>query len=189
MNIPHITKTRTGALAAITAVAALICGGLTAQAHEGASGSGLRLTAAQRTVIREATSQFKDVDAAFAAGYLPTDTCSELPGVGGMGYHFLNPVLASNDRIDPTQPEVLLYKQDAKGRFRLTGVEWFKADADQDLATDTDRPTLFGHVFDGPMPGHEPGMPVHFDLHAWVYTNNPTGELSAWNPNITCPTP
>lgn len=27
------------------------------------------------------------------------------------------------------------------------------------------------------------------DLHAWVYTNNPTGELSAWNPNITCPTP
>jgi len=29
-------------------------------------------------------------------------------------------------------------------------------------------------------------MPVHHDLHAWVYRHNPAGELSAWNPTITC---
>lgn len=187
MNIRHITMRRAGTLAAITMVAAL-GGGASAQAHDTSeSGGGGHLTQAQRTVVREATHQFKDVDAAFAAGYLPTETCSELPGVGGMGYHFMNPVLAADARIDPTQPEVLLYKQDSKGRFRLIGVEWFQADADQNLTTDADRPTLFGHPFDGPMAGHEEGMPVHFDLHAWVYATNPTGELSAWNPNITCP--
>lgn len=190
MNIPHITKTRAGALASVTLVAALVSGGLTAQAHGGnESGAGLRLTEAQRTVIREATNQFKDVDAALAAGYLRTDTCTALPGVGGMGYHFLNPVLASDSRIDPTQPEILLYKVDGEGGFKLAGVEWFQADADQDMSTDPDRPTMFGHPFEGPMPGHEADMPIHFDLHAWVYTKNPSGELSAWNPNITCPTP
>jgi hypothetical protein len=39
------------------------------------------------------------------------------------------------------------------------------------------------------MPGHEPGMPVHYDLHAWVYLDNPLGELAVWNPNVTCPAP
>ncbi len=43
-----------------------------------------------------------------------------------------------------------------------------------------------GHPFEGPMPGHEPGMPVHYDLHAWVFTDNPSGNLAAWNPKITC---
>ena len=71
----------------------------------------------------------------------------------------------------------------------MAGVEWFKADADQDLSTDEDRPTLFGQPFDGPMAGHEPGMPAHFDLHVWLYEKNPTGELSAWNPRVTCPVP
>lgn len=66
------------------------------------------------------------------------------------------------------------------------GVEYFKADADQDLATDGDRPSLYGHPFEGPMPGHEPGMPVHFDLHVWLYRSNPLGMLSTWNPNVKC---
>ncbi|HSB88133.1 MAG TPA: hypothetical protein VLD86_17600 [Ilumatobacteraceae bacterium] len=190
MNIPQITKRRVAFLGGIGLIAALAAGQLTAQAHEGhGTNTSLRLTEAQRTVIREATSQYKDVDEAIAAGYLPTDSCAELPGVGGMGYHFINPVLASDAKIDPTQPELLLYTKDAQGRFKLAGAEWFVADADQDLSTDPDRPTLFGHPFDGPMPGHEPGMPMHFDLHAWVYLNNPTGELSAWNPRVTCPAP
>ncbi len=58
-----------------------------------------------------------------------------------MGYHFVNPVLASDARIDPTQPEILLHTKDAKGRFQLAGLEWFMADGDQDLSTDGDRPT------------------------------------------------
>ena len=136
--------------------------------------------------MRDATEKFRDVDAAIAAGYRPSDTCAELPGVGGMGYHFVNPALASDLRVDPTKPEILVYRRLANGRFHLDALEWFVADADQDVTTDADRPSLMGHPFDGPMLGHEPGMPVHYDLHAWLFKHNPAGELSAWNPDVHC---
>ena len=83
-------------------------------------------------------------------------------------------------------PEILVYHHDRRGRLRLGAVEYLAVDADQDVATDTDRPTLMGHAFDGPMEGHEPGMPVHYDLHAWVFTDNPDGELAAFNPSVRC---
>jgi hypothetical protein len=41
--------------------------------------------------------------------------------------------------------------------------------------------------FDGPMPGHAPDMPVHYDLHAWMYEANPDGLFKMWNPSVTCP--
>ena len=62
-------------------------------------------------------------------------------------------------------------------------------DKDQNLATDDDRPSLFGVPFDGPMLGHEPGMPIHYDLHAWLWKKNPKGKFARWNPTVgTCPT-
>ena len=38
----------------------------------------------------------------------------------------------------------------------------------------------------GPMAGHNPQMPWHYDLHAWVIENNPAGMFSQWNPSISC---
>lgn len=141
------------------------------------------LTKAQRTVLTEATRRYRDVTTALAAGYLATDMC-----VPGMGYHYVHPGLSAGIIIDPVQPEVLLYDRDQK----LLGIEYFKADADGDLTTDPDRPTLFGNPFDGPMAGHEvpagaPPMPVHYDLHVWLYQHNPSGELAVTNPKVTCP--
>ena len=144
------------------------------------------LTGAQRKVVREATKRFRDVDVAIAAGYVPTDDCVELPGVGGMGYHYVHPALASDSKIDPTMPEILVYQKTKRGSMQLGALEWFIVDDDQDLATDDDRPTLMGHAFEGPMEGHEPGMPIHYDLHAWVYRHNPAGELAAFNPSVRC---
>jgi hypothetical protein len=46
---------------------------------------------------------------------------------------------------------------------------------------------LFGRPFDGPMLGHEPGMPPHYDLHVWVWQANPEGIFAPFNPNVTCP--
>jgi len=146
-----------------------------------------RLAPGQRNVIRTATERFRDVDAATAAGYLPTEECAAVPGLGGMGYHFVNPGLM-DDRIDPRAPEILLYADGPDG-LELVGVEYFRADADQDPTTDDDRPKLLGRPFDDPMAGHGPGMPVHYDLHAWVFAENPSGELAAWNPDVTCPNP
>jgi hypothetical protein len=145
------------------------------------------LTSFQRRQIRTATRAFRSVDKALAAGYVPTDACVALPGAGGMGYHYVNPANIADGVIDPAAPEMLVYHRDRSGRMRLGAVEYFAVDADQDLATDDDRPTLMGIPFDGPMPGHEPGMPVHYDLHAWVFTHNSTGDLAPWNPSVTCP--
>lgn len=154
--------------------------------HDPAPTTGDQLTGAQRQVIREATRHFRDPAAAEAAGYVPTDECAFLPGVGGMGRHWVNPGLLLDGRIDPTMPEVLLYATGPSGRLELLGVEYLAFDADGDLGTDEDRPTMMGHPLEGPMPGHEPGMPVHYDLHAWVFTHNPSGDLATWNPAVTC---
>ena len=134
----------------------------------------------QLAAVRAATAKYHDVDAAIAAGYAPTDEC-----VPGMGYHYVNNALFGS--LDPLAPTALLYEANKNGQLRLVGVEWLMADADQDLSTDGDRPSLFGKVFDGPMPGHGPGMPVHYDLHAYVWQANPAGVLETWNVNVTCP--
>lgn len=70
---------------------------------------------------------------------------------------------------------------------RLVAAEWIVVDKDQDLTTDDDRPSLFGVPFDGPMVGREPGMPIHYDLHAWVWKKNPSGMFSRGNPTVKCP--
>jgi hypothetical protein len=36
------------------------------------------------------------------------------------------------------------------------------------------------------MAGHSPGMPWHYDLHLWIWKNNPDGIASAWNPALSC---
>ncbi|MFI9817084.1 hypothetical protein [Saccharothrix variisporea] len=130
--------------------------------------------------VRAATAQYHYLPNALDAGYIPVGDC-----VPGMGYHYLNPALAGPG-LDPEQPELLVYAPTPSGGRRLVAVEYFQVDADGDLATDSDRPSLFGVGFDGPMPGHEPGMPVHYDLHAWVWKHNPDGMFAAFNPNVTC---
>jgi hypothetical protein len=34
------------------------------------------------------------------------------------------------------------------------------------------------------MPGHNPTMPVHDDLHVWVSEVNPSGLFSQFNPTV-----
>ena len=122
-----------------------------------------------------------------AAGYAATGECAQDPKYGGMGIHYANPELVADGELDMTKPEILVYQPMPSGKLRLGAIEYFQADADQDLATDPDRPYLFGMPFDGPMLGHEPGMPIHYDLHVWLYRHNPAGRFAMWNPRVHCP--
>lgn len=133
----------------------------------------------QLAAVRRATAKYHNVQAAIDDGYLPTDHCVDQPG-SGMGYHYFHPELASDLVTDPLKPELLIYVPNGNGGIKLGAVEWFQADVGQE------HPTLFGQPFDGPMDGHEPGMPVHYDLHAWIWQPNPDGVFAAWNPNISC---
>lgn len=140
----------------------------------------------QLAKIRRATAKYRDVEAAIADGYAPSDVCAQLPGVGGMGYHYVNVARLADGVIDPAKPEILVYVPTAYGP-KLGAVEYAAVDADQDTSTADDRPALFGVPFDGPMPGHGPGEPVHYDLHVWVWKRNPAGVFAAWNPRVSCP--
>ena len=129
--------------------------------------------------LRQAMKPYTDVSAAVAAGYVSAGHCVESP-MGGMGVHYINTSLLG--ALDPTKPPILLYSEDG----RLLAAEYLVPDADQDLATDDDRPSIFGQPLEGPMPGHEPGMPVHYDLHIWTHEANPDGVFATWNPKVDC---
>lgn len=137
---------------------------------------------------KAATARYHSFAQAQADGYtIAGEPCVAAPGLGAMGIHAVNPGLIADPAINPTQPEILLYLPKANGRLELIGLEYFKVDADQNLATDEDRPSVFGHPFDGPMPGHTPTMPIHYDLHVWFWADNPAGMFAPFNPSLSCP--
>lgn len=136
--------------------------------------------------IRQLSGRYHSIAQAEAAGFVDDGVCTAVPGLGGMGHHFVN--LARMDTtLEADRPEVLLFAPKPGGGLRLVGVEYVVVDADQQLNTAGDRPVLAGHAFDGPMPGHFPGMPVHYDLHVWAWTDNPAGPFATWNQALTCP--
>jgi len=139
--------------------------------------------------VRRATEKFHDVDKAIAAGYVATPTCTFAPGIGGMGYHYINFSLVMDPAINLTSPEVLLYEETGNG-LKLVGVEYFLPIGAPDAPIPNPAPpapVLFGRAFDGPMLGHEAGMPPHYDLHVWVWQANPDGMFAQFNPNVICP--
>lgn len=171
------TRRRAVTLVALGAVAATTVAVGTSGPALGQDGVG-RSDLAQ---VRAATARFHDVAVAQAEGYVPVSPCEELAGAGAMGIHYLHPGLAGDAVVEAARPEVLLYLPDGDG-LRLVGVEWFVAAA----ATGGTRPEVLGVPFDGPMAGHSPEMPEHYDLHAWVWGHNPAGTFTAWNPALSC---
>jgi type II secretory pathway pseudopilin PulG len=146
----------------------------------------------QLRAVKAALDKYQDVAVAKADGYAVASPCLMVPTSkgaswwgGAMGVHFVNQALLTKP-LNPLKPAVLTYLPTANGGFRLLAAEYFKADADQKLSTDSDRPSLFGRSFDGPMLGHSPGMPIHYDLHVWLWKPNPVGLFSPWNPTVHC---
>ncbi|GGC18339.1 hypothetical protein [Cellulomonas carbonis] len=180
--------TRTTAAAVAVAAAALLAPAAAASAHDGhdhddAPASATHSRAAVGGLVaevRRATAQYRDVQVALDAGYVPVSGCETSPD-GGMGIHYLNPgLVAPGAPVDPATPQILLYGPDAEGGLRLLGVEYWQPAVGQPT------PVLGGRPFDGPMPGHSPDMPVHYDLHVWTEVANPDGVFAAWNPHVTC---
>lgn len=135
-----------------------------------------------------ATAKYLDEAAAIAAGYLPTEDCVASPD-GVMGLHYVNPGLIQDPTLDPTAPEVLQYIPTDDG-VRLIAVEYMFAIGPPggeipDPAPDA--PSLFGQTFVGPMAGHGPDAPPHYDMHVWLWEDNPDGVFADFNPALTCP--
>lgn len=151
--------------------------------------------AVRLAIVLAETAKYHDVNRAVADGYLPDPVCASSP-MGAMGIHYVNPQILQQP-LDPRKPSILLYEPTARG-LRLVGVEWMQPvivngapwmqpESIPPPPPFNPAPVLFGETFDGPMPGHNPQMPWHYDLHVWLWKRNPTGLFSAWNPNVHCP--
>jgi hypothetical protein len=142
---------------------------------------------------RAALDKYRDPVVAVHDGYFSTVACVEYTkggegtmhyAPGGMGVHFLNLQLIG-PVLDPAKPQVLIYEPDGD-RLRLAAAEWFVPVQ----VAGQKRPTIFGQELQGPMEGHEPLQPRglhHYDLHVWLWKNNPAGTFSATNPAVKCP--
>ena len=132
-------------------------------------------------VARAATAKYHDVNQALADGFVPGGPCVQIPNVGAMGVHYIN-FSRVDLNVDVSEPELLLYMPDENGNLRLVAVEYFVPFTGSNPA-----PNLFGRNFQGPMPGHAPGEPAHYDLHVWIWRNNPNGMFAQFNPALSCP--
>jgi len=152
----------------------------------GPASTGATAQSTSQEDVKAATARFHSVRQAEGAGYSGAhEPCVSSP-LGTMGFHYVNDDLMKDDAVDPLRPEILLYVPKKNGRLQLVGVEYWVRDADGDLTTTQDRPSLFGQDFDGPMPGHAPHMPVHYDLHLWQWETNPAGIFAPFNSNLSC---
>jgi len=155
--------------------------------------------------LRRSTAAFHDVDAAIASGYAsPVGLACVFSPAGAMGVHVVK-ASAMNQAVVPNEPEALLYLPKANGGFKLVAVEYLVPALVRNTTTGavspwfpmtpwgagytlmTQPPSVFGETFEGPMPGHDPGMPWHYDKHVWIWETNPSGIFSQWNPSISCP--
>ena len=68
--------------------------------------------------VRNATSRFHSTTQAIKAGYQPDEHCVSVPGLGGMGFHWVNPTLV-DPVFDPLHPEAVLYAEGPGGNLRI----------------------------------------------------------------------
>ena len=161
--------------------------------------------------VRAATARFQDVKVALAEGYMrdPGNMCITSSDMGSkssgaMGIHFFRPDLLGitvppNPRVngngthtDFTKPAILIYEPQADGSLQLVAVEnlvfrWAWAEAGH-----KEPPSFHGVKYE--LMADDPRTKVdeahmfepHYDLHVWLFRDNPNGEFAPFNPNVSC---
>ena len=174
---------------ALLAVAAAVALLLTTAAVAAADDDGNGVSAA-----RAATARFHQLDAAKAAGYtievadLNGFTCiDDIVGhTGAMGIHFLNPSLLDGN-VDESTPELVIYEPTKDGRMRLVAVEYIVLESAWEAAhPGAPAPTLFGRPLELVPAGNRYGLPDFYEMHAWIWKENPLGMHNDWNPTVSC---
>jgi hypothetical protein len=165
------------------------------------AGQAIAASLGEWQAAKAASARYNSFEQAQKAGYsIEGEPCVAAPP-GTMGIHAVNQGLAADLEIDPLRPEILLYLPDETGALRLVGLEYFSvalangANGPEPWFGENPppggwfnpAPELFGRTFDGPMPGHSPAMPWHYDLHVWLWSPNPSGTFAMFNPALACP--
>lgn len=193
----------------ISAIALPACNG--APGNDDAASTPSVAPDAELESIRAATARFRDVNVALKEGYVrdPMNHCFVAPfegypkQLGAMGIHYFRPDLlgvtettlpinGTGTHTDFTRPGILLYEPQEDGRLELVAVENLVF-ADAWHRGEKARPTFRGNEFyrmiDNPATTdvNEAHMFMpHYELHLWLYRDNPNGMFAQFNPNVTC---
>jgi hypothetical protein len=179
-------------------------------AHAGsAQSAGAQRAASEYDEIRAATARFQDPSVALKEGYIrdPTDMCVTAPmegaprQLGAMGVHYFRPdllgitaqaprVAGNGTHTDFSKPAVLIYEPQPDGRMSLVAIEnlvWLDAWRNKEL------PAFSGNEYyrmvDNPATpdiDEAHGFMPHFELHMWLFRDNPNGMFAPFNPGVTC---
>jgi hypothetical protein len=146
------------------------------------------------TTARAALEKYQDPIVAIRDGFFSTVACIDFPHgavdgpitypPGAMGVHFLN-TANIGPQLDPAKPQVLIYEPGATGKLKLVAAEWFMPAQ----VAGGKAPAIFGQTLVGPMAGHAPIMPAeltHYDLHVWLWKDNPKGVFTSTNAAVKC---
>ena len=144
--------------------------------------------AADLSTARAATAQFHETETATAAGYgefrdAANIACIETPGLGVMGIHYVNGALVSDGVVNAATPEALVYQPLGNGKRKLVAVEYIVF---YSMWASASKPSLFGQDFKLIGTPNRYGIPAFYELHAWVWQNNPSGMFKDWNPSGSC---
>lgn len=185
----------------------LVCGCTMLLVLAGCGGAGAEPTLDQ---VRDAADRYRDVRVAVAEGYTTDNKCvtAQMLGFpaeqGAMGLHYVRRdllglpdkpkgrVAGTGTYTDFGKPAMLVYEPQADGSMELVAVEnlvfkkaWEAAGNEQPpayranpyllLEDDPSTPLDEAHKF-------EP----HYELHAWLFRDNPLGTFAPFNPNVTC---
>lgn len=160
--------------------------------------------------VRSAAERYRDVDVAIAEGYTTDNKCvtAEILGFpaeqGAMGLHYVRRdllglpdkpegrVAGTGTYTDFGKPAMLVYEPQPDGSLELVAVENLVFKKAWEAAGNREPPSFRGNPYllleDDPATSldeahnYEP----HYELHAWVFRDNPLGTFAAFNPDVTC---
>ena len=164
------------------------------------------------SAVRAASERFRDVRQALAEGYIPApgNVCemASMMGrpeaLGAMGVHYFRPDLLGitappNPKVDGNgmhtdflKPAILIYEPQADGALELVAVENLVFIKAWEAAGNKAPPTFGGKSFDRMQ--DDPSTPAdeahmfepHYDMHVWLYRENPNGVFAQFNPAVSC---
>ena len=161
--------------------------------------------------IRQATQRYRDIHVALAEGYIiaPPGECitaaseGQPKQLGAMGLHVVRPdrlgITAVTPRVngvgvntDFAQPSVLVYEPQPDGKYELVALENLIFAQGWLAAGNTAPPSFFGNEYylmiDNPLtPLDEAhGFEPHYELHMWLYRENPAGMFMPFNTRVSC---
>lgn len=160
--------------------------------------------------VKAAAERYRDVKVAIAEGYTTDNKCvtAEMLGFpaeqGAMGLHYVRRdllglpdkpagrVAGTGTYTDFSKPAMLVYEPQADGSLELVAVENLVFKQAWEAAGNRQPPSFRGEPY--LLLEDDPATPLdeahnyapHYELHAWVFRDNPLGTFKPFNPNVTC---